>query len=77
MPSPMFGCVDLALAKPLGGQLYRALVSKHFLASAIMSQFVVNRWDGSLGGAVSGCPFLLFLLHSLSLHSLLTGGILD
>jgi hypothetical protein len=67
-------CVRQALAEPLKGQVYH---SKHFLASAIVSQFVVCTLDGSLGGAVPGLPFHQFLLHSLSLHSLLTGAILD
>ena len=70
-------CIGPALAEPLRAQLYQAPVSKHFLASAIVSGFGVSRWDGSLGGAVSGWPFLQSLLHSLSLHFLLTGGILD
>jgi hypothetical protein len=70
-------CIDLALAEPLRGQLYWAPVSKHFLASAIVSGFGVSKWDASFVGAVSGLPFLQFLLHSLSLHFLLTGRILD
>jgi len=70
-------CIGSALAEPLRGQLYQAPVSMHFLASAIMSGFGVCRCDGSLGRAVSGWPFFQFLLHSLSLHFLLTGGILD
>jgi hypothetical protein len=49
-------------------QLYQAPVSKHFLASAVLSGFDVCRWDGSLGGVVSGWPFFWSLLHSLSLH---------
>jgi hypothetical protein len=46
----------------------RTPVIKCFLASAIVSEFGVCRWDGSLGSSVSGWPFLLSLLHSLSLH---------
>ena len=61
----------------LSGQLYWDPVSKHFMASAIVSGFGVSRSDGSLGVAVSGWPYLQFLLHSLPLHFLLTGGILD
>jgi hypothetical protein len=45
------------------GQLYQAPVSKHFLAWAIVSWFGVWKWDESLGGAISGCPFLQTLLH--------------
>jgi hypothetical protein len=59
-------CVGQALAMPLRRQLYQAPVSKHFLASAIVSGFGVSRLNGSLGGAVSGWPFLQFL------HFLLT-----
>ena len=66
-----------ALAEPLREQLYQAPVSKNFLESAIVSGFGVCRWDGSLDEEVSECPFLQFLLHSFSLHFLLTGGILD
>jgi hypothetical protein len=36
-------CIGPALAEPLRGQPYRAPVSKHFLASAIVSGFGVNR----------------------------------
>jgi hypothetical protein len=46
-------CIGQALAEHLRGQLYQPPVSKHFLASAIVSVFVC-RWDGSLGGAFSG-----------------------
>jgi hypothetical protein len=74
---PIHICVGQALAKPFRGQLYQALVSKHFLASAIMSRFGVCRWDRSLGGAVSEWLFLKSLIHSLSPHFVLTGEILD
>ena len=70
-------CIGPALEEPLRGQLYQAPVSKHFLASAIVSAFGVYKWNGSLGRAVFGWPVLQFLLHSLSLHFLLTGGTLD
>ena len=46
--------IGKALAKPLGRQLYQAPTSKHFLASAIVSEFGGCIWDGSPGGAVSG-----------------------
>jgi hypothetical protein len=51
-------CTSQALAEPLRKQLYRAPVSKHFVASAVESGFGVCVWDGSPGGAVSGWPFL-------------------
>ena len=63
-------CVDQGLAEPLRKQLYQAPVSKYFLASTILSGFGVCMWDGSTGGAVSDWPFLLSLLHSLSLYFL-------
>ena len=40
----------------------QASVIKHFFASAIVSEFGVWRWDGCLGGVVSGWPFLQSLL---------------
>ena len=46
-------CNGQALAETLRGQLHWAPVSKHFLASAILSEFDVSRGDGSLGRAVS------------------------
>ena len=72
MLSPMVGCVHLPLylsdtAEPLRRQLYQAPVSKHLLASTIVSGFGNCIWDGSPGGAVSGWPFLQSLLHTLSL----------
>jgi hypothetical protein len=70
-------CIGQGPAEPLRGQLYQAPVNKLFLASAIVSGFGVCRLDGSLGGAVSEWLFLQSLLHSLSLHFLLTRGILD
>ena len=63
-------CIGQDLAEPLRRQLYQAPVSKHFLASAIVSGFGVCMWDGSPGGAVSGWPFLQSLLHALSLYFL-------
>jgi hypothetical protein len=44
-------CIGQALAKPLRGQLYQAFVSKHDLASSILSEFGVCRLDGPLDGA--------------------------
>ena len=69
-------CIGQVLAEPPRRHPYQAPVSKHFLASAIVSGFGVCIWDGSPGGAVSGWPFFRSLLHSLSLHFLLTGTIL-
>ena len=63
-------CIGQELAKPLRRQLYQAPVNNHFLTSAIVSGFGVCMWNGSLGGAVSVCPFLQSLLHSLSLYFL-------
>jgi hypothetical protein len=63
-------CIGQALAEPLRKQPYQAPASKCFLASTIVSGFGVCRWDGALGGAVSGWPFLQSLLHSLTLHFL-------
>jgi hypothetical protein len=51
-------CIGQALAEPLRGQPYQAPVSKCFLAPAIVSRSGVCRWDGFLGGVVSGWPFL-------------------
>ena len=50
-------CICQALAELRAGrtQLYQAPVSKYFLASTIMSGFGDYIWDGSPGGAVSGC----------------------
>jgi hypothetical protein len=61
MLSPMVGChicIGQALAELLKGQSYQAFVNKCFLASAIVWGFGVCRWNGSLGGAVSGWSFL-------------------
>jgi hypothetical protein len=54
--------VLVLLCQSLSGD--SSTVSKHFMASAIVSGFPVSRWDGSLCGAVSVWPFLQFLLHS-------------
>jgi len=70
-------CISQALAEPLRGQLYQAPVNKCFVVSAIVSGFGACRYDGSLGEAISGWPFLQSQLYSLSLHFLLTGRIVD
>ena len=64
-------CICQALAEPLRKQPYQAPVSKHFLASAIVSGFGGCIWDESPVGAVSGWPFLQSLLHTLSPYFLL------
>ena len=51
-------CIGQDLAESLSRQLYQALVSKHFLASAILSGFGGCMWDGSWGGAVSASLFV-------------------
>ena len=48
-------------------ELYQTPVSKHLLASAIVSGFGDHIRDGSSGGAVSGWPFLQSLFYDLSL----------
>jgi hypothetical protein len=56
-------CISRMLEDPIRGQPYQAPLSKCISASPIVSGFVVYRWDGSLGGAVVGWPFLQSLLH--------------
>jgi hypothetical protein len=63
-------CMCKVLAEPLRRQLYQAPVSKHWLASTIVSGFGDYIWDVSLGRVVSGWSFLQFLLHTLSLYLL-------
>jgi hypothetical protein len=63
-------CICQALAETLRRQLCQAPVSKLLLASAIVSGFGDCLWDGSACGAVSGWPFLQFLLQTLSLYLL-------
>ena len=70
-------CIGQDLAEPLGRQLYQVPVSKHFLASAIVTGFGVCTWDGSSGGAVSGWPFLQSETESfIGLLETETGGLL-
>jgi hypothetical protein len=53
-------CIGQDLADPLRRQLYQAPVSKHFLASAIVSGLGVCMWDGSqVGQALHGLSFSL------------------
>jgi hypothetical protein len=58
-------CICQAVEKTLRRKLYQALISKHLLASTIVSGFGNWIWDGSPGGAVSGWPFFFqSLLHT-------------
>jgi hypothetical protein len=59
-------CICQVLVKPLRRQLYQTPVSKHFLASTIVSWFDDCIWDRFPGGAISEWPFLQSLLHTLS-----------
>ena len=75
MLSPMVGCEHLhcicqALEEPLRRQLYQAPVSKHLLASTIVSEFDACIWDGSPSRAVSEWSFVQSLLHTLSSYFL-------
>jgi hypothetical protein len=63
-------CICQALAEPLRRQLYQVPVSKHLLASTIVSGFGDCLWDGSLGGIVAEWSFLQSLLYNLSLKLL-------
>jgi hypothetical protein len=64
-------CICQALEELLRRQLYQAPVSKHFLASVILSGFSVCRWDGSLLGQFSdGLSFSLCSTLCLSISSL-------
>ena len=60
-------CICQSLAEPLRRQPYQAPVSKHLLASIIMSGFDDCIWHGSPGGEVSGWSFPQSLPHTLSL----------
>jgi hypothetical protein len=62
-------CTFQALAEALRRQLYQAPISKHFLASTIVSGFYDCIWD--TGGSVSGWPFLQSLFHTFSLYFVL------
>jgi hypothetical protein len=66
----IYFCICQTLSEPPRRQQYQAPVSKHLLASAIVSGFGNCTWDGSPGGIVSGWPFLQFLFHTLSLYLL-------
>lgn len=69
--NPMVGytCIltGQVLVEPPREQPNQAPVIKHFWASAIVLGLGVYRWDGSLGEAVTLCPFLQSLFHFLSL----------
>jgi hypothetical protein len=57
-------CICKALAEPLRRQPYQGSISKHFLASTIVSRFGDYIWDRSSSGAVSEWSFLQSLLHT-------------
>ena len=63
-------CICQALAEPLRRHLCQDPVSKHFVASAVVSGFDDCIWDGFPGRKVSGWPFLQSLIHILSLYFL-------
>ena len=63
-------CICQALAKPLRRHLYQAPISKHLLASTIVSCFGDCIWDGSPGRAVYAWSFLQSLLQALPLYLL-------
>ena len=52
MAASICNCIGQALAEPLGGKLYQAPVSKHILASEIVSGFGVCILNGFPGRAV-------------------------
>jgi hypothetical protein len=72
-------CICQALAEPLRRQLYQAPVSKHFLASTVVSRFGNCIWDESPGGQfldglffslcstiylyICSCEYFVFLLR--------------
>ena len=60
--------ISQPLEEPLTKQLYQAPVSKHLVASKIVSGFGNCMWDESPVGTVSEWPFLQSLLHTLSLY---------
>jgi hypothetical protein len=62
-------CICQAMAEPLA-ELYQVPVSKHFLASTIISAFDDCIRDGSLGGSISRWSFLQSLLYTLYLYLL-------
>ena len=53
----------------------QAPVSKHFLASAIVSGFGVCMWNRFPGGSVSGWPFFQSLLHTSFLYIRFRGSV--
>jgi len=61
-------CIGKALPEPIRRHPYQAPVSKHSLASAIVTRLGGCIWDESPIGAGSGWPFLQSLLHSLPLY---------
>jgi hypothetical protein len=62
-------CICQTLLEPLGGQLYQAPVSKHFLASAIVSGFnTVNGMDLQVGQSLDGLSFSFCSILCISFH---------
>jgi hypothetical protein len=59
-------CICQALAEPLRRQQYQALVSKHLLASPIVSGLGNCIWDGSPGGTVLSFSLCSTLCRSIS-----------
>jgi len=64
-------CISRTLAETLRRHPYQAPISKHFLASAIVTGFSGCIWDGFPGVEISGWPLLQSLLHSFPLYFLL------
>ena len=64
MLSPEVGCehppLYFSLEEPLRRQPYQAPVSKHLLASTIVSGFGKSIWDGTAGETVSGLALTFF-----------------
>jgi hypothetical protein len=54
LAASLYLCIGQVLAEPIRIQPYQTPVSKHFLASTIVSGFGDSIWDGYTGGAVSG-----------------------
>jgi hypothetical protein len=55
-------CICQALAEPLRRQTYQAPVSKHFLASLLVSGFGDYIWDGSPNHLILSLPVMLQIL---------------
>jgi hypothetical protein len=64
-PVSILICINKALEEPLRRQLYQAPVSKHFLASAIVTGFGVCVWDAypQVGQSLDSLFFSLYSNH--------------